>query len=226
MYLADGAGKALYTYGADFPGDCNNVPVTNCFKDCAISWPPFNGEPRVLANGLDDSLFGTIERNDGTAEAPIISRQMTYMGWPLYYYKSDLAPNDTKGHASGVWQLATVIPPNIVVIRVPSGTTTVKVIANENGRTLYSYANDTKGTTTTAPKSACTGGCLEAFEPFVLPYLSPVSYLPPSSFTYFVRSDGSPQIAYKGAPLYLSNADTRSGQTNGTATVGWSAAPQ
>jgi predicted lipoprotein with Yx(FWY)xxD motif len=216
-YLVDGAGKALYTYGADAPGDCDYAPVTNCFLDCAISWPPFNGEPRVLGAGLDDSQFGSIERTDGT----VTTRQTTYQGWPLYYYKKDAAPGDVIGHAVGkIWQLAQVTLPNIVIIRVG----TVRFVADERGHALYVSAADTKGTSTTRPVSACTGSCLDDFEPFVLTYLSPVSYLPPSDFSYFVRSDGSPQIAYKGAPLYLSHDDVRSAQTNGTAISGWSVA--
>jgi predicted lipoprotein with Yx(FWY)xxD motif len=213
-YLADGAGKALYTYGADAPGDCNHVPITNCFLDCAIAWPIFNAEPRVLPPALDDSLFGSIERPN---EPP----QTTYKGWPLYYYKNDLAPGDVKGHAGGrIWNLATVILPNIVVIRVG----TVRFVADEGGRTLYNSSADTKGTTATPPVSACSGACLDEFEPFVLTYLAPVSYLLPSDFSYFVRADGAPQIAYKGAPLYLSYADQRSTETNGTAVPGWSVA--
>lgn len=216
-YLADGAGKALYTYGGDAPGDCNYTPITTCFLDCIIAWPVFNGEPRVLAAGLDDSMFGSIERTDGS----VTSSQTTYMGWPLYYYKNDALPGDVKGHAVGrIWNIAQVIPSNIVVIRIG----TVRFIADEGGHTLYTSVADTKGTMTNPPVSACTGSCLDDFEPFVLTYLSPVSYLLPSDFSYFVRSDGAPQIAYKGAPLYLSHADLRSTHTNGTAIAGWSVA--
>jgi predicted lipoprotein with Yx(FWY)xxD motif len=219
-YLADGAGKALYTYGADAPGECSYTPLTNCFVDCAISWPPFNGEPRLLAPGLDDSMFGTIERIDGTTT----SLQTTYMGWPLYYYKNDTAPadakavGDVKGHAVGkIWTLATVTPPNIVLLRI----NTVRTLADELGHVLYTSGADTPGTKTKAPISACTGACLKDFEPFVLTYLAPISYVVASDFSYFVRSDGKPQIAYKGLPLYLSHADERSAQTNGTAFEGW-----
>jgi predicted lipoprotein with Yx(FWY)xxD motif len=225
-YLTDGAGKALYTYGADAPGDCNYVPVTTCFLDCAKSWPPFNGEPRLLGAGIDDSLLGSIQRTDTVVNpdqttSQVVSTQTTYQGWPLYYYKNDAAPGDVKGQAVGkIWQLATVLPPNIVIIRVD----TLRFVADENGHALYTSAADTKGTMTTHPVSACTGACLDDFEPFVLTYLSPVSYLLPSDFSYFVRGDGSPQIAYKGAPLYRSHADVRSAQTNGTAITGWSVA--
>jgi predicted lipoprotein with Yx(FWY)xxD motif len=225
-YLVDGAGKALYTYGADAPGDCDYVPVTNCFKDCATAWPPFNGEPRLLGEGLDDSLFGTIQRTDEVVNpdmsvSQVTTQQTTYQGWPLYYYKKDVVPGDVKGQAVGkIWQLATVLPPNIVIIRVD----TLRFVADEDGHALYTSAEDTKGTMTTRPISACTGACLNDFEPFVLTYLSPVSYLLPSDFSYFVRGDGAPQIAYKGAPLYRSHADVRSAQTNGTAVAGWSVA--
>lgn len=221
-YLADSAGKALYTYGADAPGDCDYPPITNCFKDCAIAWPPFNGEPRLLAAGLDDSLFGSIQRTDTTTAGDVTTSQTTYQGWPLYYYKSDLNPGDVKGQAVGkLWALAQVTLPNIVVMR----TDVVKFLADEHGHTLYSSAADTPGTMTKSPVSACTGSCLDDFEPFVLNYLSPVTYILASDLSYFVRGDGTQQIAYKGWPLYRSHADLRSAQTNGTAIPGFSVAP-
>jgi predicted lipoprotein with Yx(FWY)xxD motif len=220
-YLADSAGKALYLYGADQPGDCNYEPVTGCFKDCLIAWPIFDADPRTLPPGLDDGLFGTITRPDGPT-------QTTYMGWPLYYYKNDLAPGDVKGHAAGkIWHLAEPILPNIVIMRVPdpdAPSLSLKFLGSENGHTLYTFADDKLGTKATHPSSACVGECLDAYEPFLLDYLSPVSYLEPSDFSYFIRSDKGAQIAYKGAPLYFSYADRRSGDMNGITTPGWSLA--
>lgn len=208
-HLADGEGKALYAYGRDFPGDCNYPPITHCYDDCAIAWPIFDAVPRLLPPELDPALFGRIERADGTF-------QTTYRGWPLYYYKNDVLAGDAKGHARGVWHLAEIVLPNIVVIRIGEGDDERRTLADEGGRTLYVYAEDTAGAETTSPLSACSGECLESFQPFMLKYLSPVAYVDEKLLSTFVRADGQQQIAYRGVPLYRSNDDARSGDMNGT----------
>ena len=84
-YLADATGRTLYTYGNDLPGDCHTPPVSNCVTvDCLISWPIVPSGARILAPGLDDAAFGEFQRSDGLW-------QTTYYGWPIYYYKTDLA---------------------------------------------------------------------------------------------------------------------------------------
>ncbi len=212
-FLADGAGRALYVYGADLPGDCEHPAITTCYNDCAVAWPIFNGEPRVLAAGLDESLFGSIRRTDGTV-------QTTYRGWPLYYYKSDVGPGDVKGQAVGrIWHLAQTVLPNIVIIRVE----TTRFLADGEGHALYVSAADTKGTATSAPVSACSGTCFDSYDPFSPTYISPVTYLVSGDFSYFVRADGIVQLAYKGAPLYHAFADVRSATMNGVA-PGWTLA--
>ena len=68
--------------------------------NCATNWPPLltNGTP-VAGTGVDASKFGTTTRADGTT-------QVTYNGWPLYYYAKDQQPGDTNGDGVGnVWYL-------------------------------------------------------------------------------------------------------------------------
>jgi predicted lipoprotein with Yx(FWY)xxD motif len=46
---------------------------------------------------VDASKFGTTKRTDGTT-------QVTYNGWPLYYFAKDKAPGDVTGQGVGsVW---------------------------------------------------------------------------------------------------------------------------
>ena len=54
-------------------------------------WTPFltNGAP-VAGAGVTASMLGTITLSNGTT-------QVTYNGWPLYYYKLDAVAGDTKG---------------------------------------------------------------------------------------------------------------------------------
>lgn len=219
QYLADERGMALYIYGGDYPGDCEHAPISNCANDCVVAWPLFDAGARVLPDTLDDSLFGTLDRGDG-------STQTTYRGWPLYYYKKDLQPADVLGHGKGVWYLATVALPNIVVVNLAINNETKRVLADEDGHTLYTFADDTQGTGSTDPLSACTGECSKSFPPFIVKRFAPVSILDPANFRFFVRPDGTQQIAYKGAPLYLSALDARSGEQAGSATAGFGAAVQ
>ena len=55
------------------------------------------GEIAEVGEGLDESLVGTITRDDGTVQG-------TYNGWPLYYFSGDSAPGDVNGQGlNDVW---------------------------------------------------------------------------------------------------------------------------
>lgn len=85
MHLVDGKGMSLYLFEADESG------MSSCYDACATAWPPLmaSGAPQA-AGGAMDSLLGTVKRKDG-------SIQVTYGGWPLYYFIKDKAAGDTKG---------------------------------------------------------------------------------------------------------------------------------
>jgi predicted lipoprotein with Yx(FWY)xxD motif len=76
--LFDGSNHALYA----FTGDRRGHP-SRCYGACAAAWPPYTVAGKLRAGtGTKRSLFGTTRRRDGT-------RQLTYRGWPLYYYVHD-----------------------------------------------------------------------------------------------------------------------------------------
>ena len=88
--LQDGEGRTLYLFNPDAQGD------PTCYDDCADAWPAFVGEI-APGDGVDESLLGTATRTDGEV-------QVTYNGWPLYYFSGDTAPGDTNGQAlNDVW---------------------------------------------------------------------------------------------------------------------------
>lgn len=96
QYLVDSEGMSLYLFTND------TEDTSNCYDDCATAWPPLltEGDP-VAGEGVDESLLGTTERDDG-------SMQVTYNGWPLYYFAQDQAAGDTEGQGVGdVWYLLT-----------------------------------------------------------------------------------------------------------------------
>jgi predicted lipoprotein with Yx(FWY)xxD motif len=88
--LVDGEGMTLYLFDNDT--DENST----CYDDCEANWPPLTGDV-TAGEGVDESLLGTSEREDGTT-------QVTYAGKPLYYFAADQAPGDTNGQAvSDIW---------------------------------------------------------------------------------------------------------------------------
>ena len=93
--LVDGKGMTLYIFEAD------TSSTSTCVDACAENWPPLTvtGEP-VLGDGLDESLFATSARPDGT-------QQLTVDGHPLYLFANDTKPGDTNGQGIGdVWYAA------------------------------------------------------------------------------------------------------------------------
>jgi len=78
--LFAGNGRALY----GFTRDRRNGP-SQCYGDCAAAWPVYFAKDTLKAGtGVKQSLLGTVRRRDGR-------RQVTYNGWPLYYYAHEKA---------------------------------------------------------------------------------------------------------------------------------------
>jgi predicted lipoprotein with Yx(FWY)xxD motif len=88
--LVDGDGNVLYLFTPDEQGE------SVCYDECAGFWPPLVGE-FAAGDGVDAALMGSVARTDG-------SEQVTYNGWPLYYFANDAAPGDTNGQGvNEVW---------------------------------------------------------------------------------------------------------------------------
>jgi len=84
--LVDGTGRTVYLFVADSgkQSTCNS-------SACVQYWPPVltTGAPQA-GPGLNASLLGTTNRQDGTTE-------ITYAGHPLYYFISDKKAGDVTG---------------------------------------------------------------------------------------------------------------------------------
>jgi predicted lipoprotein with Yx(FWY)xxD motif len=83
--LYDSNDQAIYIFEND--GEDETV----CYDECAEAWPPVltDGAPEA-GDGVEGSLLGTIERDDGTI-------QVTYAGQPLYFYAHE-APGEVRCH--------------------------------------------------------------------------------------------------------------------------------
>jgi predicted lipoprotein with Yx(FWY)xxD motif len=218
-YLTDAEGMTLYLFTNDEPG------VSNCYDQCAENWPIFTAEePLTLPEGVPGEL-SLITRDDGTT-------QVAYNDWPLYYWVQDQAPGDTTGQGVGdVWYVLNPAEPADFVVghATPAAspaaspvataiTTTVGTaetpelgtfLVDPEGVTLYLFTNDMPG------MSMCTGDCLvnwpifTAEEPLTLPEGVP------GELTLIEGSEGTPQVAYNGWPLYYFANDEAPGDTNG-----------
>jgi predicted lipoprotein with Yx(FWY)xxD motif len=90
--LVDEDGMTLYMFVPDQKQD--GTPT--CYDDCAESWPALEGEASA-GDGIDESLLGTAEREDGTL-------QVTYNNLPLYHFSGDENAGDINGQGlSDVW---------------------------------------------------------------------------------------------------------------------------
>jgi len=96
-YLVDGKGMTLYAFAKD-KQNSNQSACTDA--TCTAMWMPFLtlGTPVMGmyanstsgVNGIQSNLLGSFSRPDG-------STQVTYNGWPLYYFSGDLAAGDMNG---------------------------------------------------------------------------------------------------------------------------------
>lgn len=93
-YLADSNGMALYYFKND------TSEKSNCSGECLKNWPAFTAEKFEVPSGFDKDDFGTITREDTGEE------QVTYKGYPLYYFANDKAKGDVNGQGvKDVWYI-------------------------------------------------------------------------------------------------------------------------
>ncbi|HVN53488.1 MAG TPA: hypothetical protein VMT46_04085 [Anaerolineaceae bacterium] len=94
--LVNGNNMSLYVSLQDTPGR------SNCDEDCLKTWRPFLATGRLIAgNGVDGKKLGVILLPNG-------SRQVTYLGAPLYLFTGDQKPGDVNGQGlDGTWYLVT-----------------------------------------------------------------------------------------------------------------------
>jgi predicted lipoprotein with Yx(FWY)xxD motif len=82
-------GATLYAFLPDDAG------ASTCSGDCAVAWPPLEAAGDLtLGEGLDADDFATATRSEG-------GEQVTFFGWPLYFYSGDSAPGDVTGQGLG-----------------------------------------------------------------------------------------------------------------------------
>jgi predicted lipoprotein with Yx(FWY)xxD motif len=203
-FLADGAGRSLYLFTKD------TKDTSNCYDKCAAAWPPLlTSDKPTVGDGVDAALVGTTQRKDGTT-------QVTYNGWPLYYYTPDQKPGDVTGQAVGkVWWVVSgegwAIKP--AALQLAANDQFGKFLTDGDGRSLYLFTKDTKDT------SNCYGKCEAAWPPLLQTVVTATvgDGLDASLVGTTVRKDGSMQVTYRGWPLYYYTPDQKPGDVTGQA---------
>ena len=207
-YLTDKAGNTLYFFSMDANG------LNNCTGGCTTAWPIFSLSGLTqdkLTTGLTLSDFGTVNASTGM--------QVTYKGWPLYYYAPggvrEKSAQTTGEGVNGLWFVAkpdyTIMLANSQLVGA-DGKNYVVSSANVYsegigkttyftdivGRTLYAYAKDSSSVNKYTKADLTNNGVWPIYETdkIVVP-----STLDKSLFS-IITIYGKKQITYKGWPMY------------------------
>jgi predicted lipoprotein with Yx(FWY)xxD motif len=192
MILTGANGMTLYLFTRDEPG------VSNCTAGCLAAWPPLLVEGDIVAPEGLPGVLATIDRPEG-------GRQLTYNGWPLYFWVQDRQPGDTTGQGvNDVWFVVNVNP----TVRVAAHPDHGNILVGPNGMTLYRFARDEPGV------SNCTGGCLAAWPPLLVGF-TPLADEGVAGIGTITRDDGRLQVTHNGWPLYFWVQDQQPGDTTG-----------
>ena len=100
-FLTDGFGRTLYVCLDDQPSTDTSEAVSSCDGDCLQKRPIFPASAAVrtsaLPVGIDPQELRVLVRPDALL-------QLTYRGWPLYYFSEDLTAGSTEGHNDRAWR--------------------------------------------------------------------------------------------------------------------------
>lgn len=189
--------QAIYFFASDM-GD-----ESACTGGCADAWPPVIGEVADLdlASNLNEDYFGTITREDGQV-------QLTYKGWPLYYFAPE-GEREAAGVISGDAKnnVFFVAKPDYSVMlgkqAVEEGAEAVTYLVDSWGKTLYDLTTDEDNVST------CSGGCADAWPIFSMPETLVIpSSLSADKFSTVEREDDlGAQLAWNGKALYYFASD-------------------
>jgi predicted lipoprotein with Yx(FWY)xxD motif len=96
-----------------------------------------------------------------------------------------------------------------VVVKTADQTTLGKIYVDAQGKTVYTLTKDSKAV-------PCTGGCLAAWPPVMLPAgETSATGGPGTKELNVVDATGGKQVTYDGLPLYTFSGDAAAGDANG-----------
>ena len=200
--LVDSAGLTVYLFTNDESGN------SNCSGPCAEFWPPLltEGDP-IAGQGVSADQLGTIERDDG-------STQVTYNGWPLYYFANDGGPGEANGQDSvDKWYVVSTYGGPIQTAALVETTDHVDlgiIVTDRSGRTQYLFTPDNRDVST------CGDPCALFWPPLLtVGDPTPGEGVSADQLGTIERDGGSVQVTYNGWPLYYFAFDNTPGDANG-----------
>ena len=100
-YLTDGFGRTVYVCLEDTPRTDSSDAVSSCDAACTAKRPIFpaaaTGRTTLLPSVINAGDLSELNRPDGQV-------QLTYRGWPLYFYSGDTRLGSTDGHNEEAWR--------------------------------------------------------------------------------------------------------------------------
>lgn len=205
--LTDNEGYALYFFTYDPFGQ------STCDDEfgCDVIWPIFYADTLIIGDGLNPDDFGTIMRDDG-------NMQITYKGWPLYYYLGDNAPGVVNGEdVDHAWYVAkpdyTIMLINNQLIghdgieynsNYEPGQEIVQYFVDAFGNTLYTFSMDNFNKNNFTLPDFSNNNIWIIFEEELNAVPSVINKLLFDTINVF----GHTQLTYKGWPLYYFGQDS------------------
>jgi predicted lipoprotein with Yx(FWY)xxD motif len=222
-------GLTLYGFTNDVDGQ------SSCSGTCAEAWPPLTVDPNwTVGPGLDNAVFNTVAREDGT-------QQLVAGRWPLYYFSGDSAPGDVNGQGSGGVWFAVNVDTTLVDAPAAGGdaygsdqgdesnqagdasgqpvqvaeTSLGEALVDSEGMTLYGFTQDADGTPT------CTGDCASTWPALLVEGEPEIGDpLDPATFSTVDGAEGGTQLVAGEWPLYRFSGDSAPGDVNGQGSGG------
>jgi predicted lipoprotein with Yx(FWY)xxD motif len=192
IVFADARGMTLYSYASDTVGSGAAAAVSACVGECARSWMP----AQATGDAAEAIDWSVLTRPDG-------SRQWCYRGAPLYTFREDGSPGDTRGDGQVGWHVAPFLPeagmtlPDSITVRhLPDAGGTA--LATPEGLTLY-----------------ISDGSLASVAPRWRPFEAGAIATAQGDFSIVARPDGITQWAFRNRPLYLFDGDRKPGDARG-----------
>ena len=213
QYFVDANGRTLYAFNKDKKNK-NNYTKADFSNDA--TWPIWVTDWKDVPSALDKTLFATID--------VFGKKQMTYKGWPLYYYAPGgirEASGQTTGEGvGGLWfiakpdysitlanaQLLASDGKNYVVSPTDvysEGLGTTTYFTDSIGRTLYAFFRDSTNINKYTKADFSNNSVWPIYETnkIVVP-----SFLDKSLFGSTLVY-GRKQLTYKGWPMYYVGTD-------------------
>ncbi len=127
-------------------------------------------------------------------------------GYKYYHQMNSTKTQQTMTHTTMMQAKPTaMMAKNSVYMMMPTKSMG-SILTDPKRMTLYTYKKDTSGV------SNCSDACLKTWPVFVA---SSAAGSFPANISVIKRTDGTPQYAWKGMPLYYFDKDTKAGDVNG-----------